>query len=361
MANPALSRDKKTTKIAVLGAGSWGCTLARLFTLAGKDVSLWSKDADKARRLNENRIIEKPLSIELPSPLEITADLEKCIADKQILVFCCTSQSMRSVASKVKAILKRSSLVDTSQAPGNTIKARDNAMARPVLVSAVKGLEIESFYRMSQILEDILGEFPICSLSGPNLAAEILSGMPAASVIACKDPDVARYVQKELTMPSLRLYSNIDLVGVELGGSFKNVIAIAAGGVDGLCLGYNAKAALMTRGLAEMTRLAVLLGANSNTMSGLAGLGDLIATCAGPLSRNYQLGYNIARGASLSSVEANLGAVAEGVTTAYAVCELALTLNIELPIALQVQSALKEELSPQQAIMNLMTRPLVSE
>ncbi len=343
------------SKIAILGAGSWGATLARVFALAGKEVALWTRDPDKAEKLLSSRHVDKPLSIDLPAAIQISSDLEHCLAGSQIIVLACTSQSMRSVAQLVKAKLKSTSPVGASSRSQGPVP--DN----PVLVSAAKGLELESFMRMSQILEEIFPSLPICSISGPNLASEILKGLPTASVIACKDADVAKYVQSELSTPTLRMYSNTDITGVELGGSFKNVIAIAAGGVDGLSLGANAKAALMTRGLAEMSRLAVTMGARASTMAGLAGLGDLMATCSSELSRNYRVGFMIARGSSPEHALASLGAVAEGVNTARAVCQLATTMSIELPIAMQVESALKGDISPQKAIMNLMTRPLVSE
>ncbi|MBY0356707.1 MAG: NAD(P)-dependent glycerol-3-phosphate dehydrogenase [Candidatus Obscuribacterales bacterium] len=327
-------------KVAILGAGSWGGTLAKILCLSGNQVSLWTRDSQKAANLSQERVMDKPLPFNLPEAIEISADLEKCLHNKEIVLFCCTSQSLRSLAGSVKTALKSE---------------------KPVLVSAVKGLELETFMRMSEILSAVLPELSVATLSGPNLAAEILNGLPTASVIACKEATVARLVQEKLSVPSLRLYWNTDVAGVELGGSLKNVIAIAAGGVDGLELGYNAKAALITRGLAETTRLAVLLGAQPATMAGLAGLGDLVATCMSPLSRNYQLGYKIARGTTLKTAESELKAVAEGVSTTFAVCELAKKLNIELPIAQEVEASLKNEGNPQKAIMNLMTRPLVSE
>lgn len=318
-----------------------------------KDVSLWTREPDKARLLNDTRLIEKPLNISLPANIFISSELEKCLADREIIIFACTSQSMRSVASQVKTVLKCSSPVGGGRS-GTT-------NASPALVSAAKGLELDTFLRMSEILQEVFPDLAVCSLSGPNLAGEILKGLPTASVIACKDASVAKDVQLALTIPTLRFYSNTDLAGVELGGAFKNVIAIASGGVDGLALGTNAKAALMTRGLAEMTRMAVALGAKASTLAGLAGLGDLMATCSSPLSRNYRLGYMIARGSKTREAEAELGAVAEGVNTARALCDLSKKMNIELPIAIQVEAALNGEISPQRAIMNLMNRPLVSE
>lgn len=353
------STEQKAARIAVLGAGSWGGTLARSFALAGKDVSLWTRDEEKAAILRKTRLLDKPLSIDFPSSISISADLEECLDDRQIIVLACTSQTMRSVAHLVRSKLK--CMNPSPVAAGAHGEALKQSANMPVLVSAAKGLELESFLRMSQILEEIMPELPACTMSGPNLALEILKGLPTASVIACKDDAIAKFVQRSLSIPTLRLYSNTDISGVELGGSFKNVIAIAAGGLDGLALGTNAKAALITRGLAEMTRLAVTLGARASTMAGLAGLGDLMATCSSELSRNYRLGKLIARGSSPQEAIESLGAVAEGVYTAKAVCQLAEKMDIELPIAMQVEASLRGDLSPQKAILNLMNRPLVSE
>lgn len=346
--------QESSAKIAILGSGSWGATLARVLALAGRDVAVWSRDEKKAQALSSTRIIERPISVALPDSILISSDLDNCLRGREIIIFACTSQSMRSVAEQVKSRIRCSSTVATA----GTQKA---AADLPVLVSASKGLELESFSRMSQVLSEILPSFPVCSLSGPNLAIEILKGLPSASVIACRDEAVAKYVQTRLSVPGLRMYSNTDITGVELGGSFKNVIAIAAGALDELELGANAKAALLTRGLAEMTRIAVTLGARAATLSGLAGLGDLLATCSSELSRNYRLGKMIARGLSLAEAVQSLGAVAEGVNTATAVCSLAAKMSVELPIAMQVEAALAGEISTQEAIMNLMTRPLVSE
>lgn len=342
------SQSGPVAKIAVLGAGSWGATLSRILALGGRDVSMWCRNPEKSAALNQSRRVETPVVIDLPSSVAVTSDLSESIQDRQVIIFACTSQSMRIVASQVAACSRKGAV--SGGAPG-----------APVLVSAVKGLELGTLLRMSQILQEVLPDHPICSLSGPNLAAEILDGKPTASVVACVDGEVARVVQSSLNLSVLRLYSNKDIVGVELGGALKNVIAIAAGAVDGLNLGTNARAALITRGLAEMSRLAVALGAQPATLSGLAGMGDLVATCSSPLSRNYRLGYQIARGEAPAAAEAGLGAVAEGVSTAYAVVSLARQLGVDMPIATQVEQTLKGECRPDTAIMNLMSRPLSSE
>lgn len=353
----SISQSGQIAKIAVLGSGSWGATLSRILALGGRDVSMWCRNADKAAVLKTTRRVETPLVIELPSTVVVTSDLADCIQDREVILFCCTSQSMRIVASQVAAALRRESPVAVASAAGTSAAGG----ARPALVSAVKGLELGTLMRMSQILQEVLPDLPVCCLSGPNLAKEILDGRPTASVVACTDSEVAKSVQASLNLSVLRLYSNKDIVGVELGGALKNVIAIAAGAVDGLNLGTNARAALITRGLAEMSRLAIALGAQPGTLSGLAGMGDLVATCSSPLSRNYRLGYQIARGEAPAQAEAGLGAVAEGVSTAYAVVSLARQLNVEMPIAAQVEQTLKGECRPDTAIMNLMSRPLSSE
>lgn len=349
----ARSSTEKSSRIAILGAGSWGSTLAKVFASSGKDVALWSRDETKADEINQTRRIEKPLRVELSASIFVSADLEKCLDDREIIILACTSQSVRSVAQLVKTHLSATKPVAAGRGSSTEQKV--------ILVNAAKGLELGSFLRMSQILEEFFPADVICSLSGPNLAFEILHGLPTASVIACKDAKVAKHIQAELTIPTLRMYSNTDVTGVELGGAFKNVIAIAAGALDELKLGTNAKAALLTRGLAEMTRMAVTMGAKASTLSGLAGLGDLMATCSSDLSRNYRLGKMIAHGVTVDSALGTLGAVAEGVNTANAVCHLGEKMSVEVPIALQVETALKGEISPQKAIMNLMNRPLISE
>jgi glycerol-3-phosphate dehydrogenase (NAD(P)+) len=214
---------------------------------------------------------------------------------------------------------------------------------------------------MSEVIEEVIPGYTVASLSGPNLASEILGGKPACAVIGCHWLDQAAWLQGRLSLPNLRLYSNSDIIGVELGGTLKNVIAIAAGVSDGLGLGANSKAALLTRGLAEITRLAVRLGAKPLTMSGLAGMGDLLATAAGPQSRNYKLGLELAGGGTTDGILKEMEVAVEGVPTTYAVCELSKRLGLELPIAAQFEATLKGKSSPEEAIMALMTRPLSAE
>jgi len=329
-------------KISILGAGTWGATLAALFAGAGHDVHVWTQSEAKAAQINSEHRIEKPVAVKFPESVQATDRLGEATTDARIIVFCCPSQSVRSLAERVKT-------------------AGTNADVAPVLLSAVKGLELSSLKRMSEVLGEVLPGLVVAALSGPNLAGEILAGLPAAAVIGCHNLDTAAWLQKVLTAPTLRLYSNADLIGVELGGTLKNIIAIAAGVSDGLKLGANAKAALLTRGLAEITRLAVKMGAKPLTMAGLAGLGDLLATAAGPASRNYILGMELAKGRRTEEILEGLKVAVEGVPTTEAVCELSQRLGLELPIAQQVEDTLKGRSSPEQAIMTLMGRPLSSE
>jgi glycerol-3-phosphate dehydrogenase (NAD(P)+) len=330
-------------KIAILGAGSWGATLAGVFAGAGHEVHVWTRSQDKAAQINNNHCIETPIVVKFPQGVQATDQLNAATNQAKIIVFCCPSQSLRSLAQGVKSV----AALESDQPP--------------VLLSAVKGLELSTLKRMSEVLSEVLPGSLVAALSGPNLAGEILSGLPAAAVVGCQSAETGVWLQSTLTAPKLRLYSNVDLIGVELGGTLKNIIAIAAGVSDGLKLGANAKAALLTRGLAEITRLAVRLGAKPLTMSGLAGMGDLLATAAGPASRNYILGMELAKGRTTDEIIKELGVAVEGVPTTEAVCELSKRLGLELPIAQQVEDTLKGRSSPAQAIMTLMSRPLSAE
>jgi glycerol-3-phosphate dehydrogenase (NAD(P)+) len=334
----------EVAKLAVLGAGSWGATLARTFASAGRNVHLYTRDEDKAEFINSHHLITKPITVDIPENVIASSDLASVVEGARILVFCCTSQSVRELATKVQEILS-----------GLEQKFK------PIIVSAVKGLELSTLYRMSEVILDVIPDIDVCCLSGPNLASEILRGLPAAAVIASSNQATASIIQKELSISKFRLYTNADIIGVEFGGTTKNVIAIAAGASDGLNLGANAKAALLTRGLAEMTRLSVAMGAKPLTLAGLAGIGDLLATCDGAASRNYRLGNLFVKGKALEDIFAEIGAAIEGVPTAKAICELSQRLNIDLPIATQVQAALSGKTSPEGAIMTLMSRPLASE
>lgn len=344
MADKASSDQSRNAKISIFGAGSWGLTLAWLLGNAGHDVVLYTRSFEKAQDLTYAKITA-PVTLELPRCVRVTSDLKEAAQADRLLLLTCTSQTVRQVATSINEVLSG------AEPPKQPL----------IVVSAVKGLELGSLKRMSQVIAECIPNANVCSLSGPNLADEILAGMPAATVISCEEAEIASSVQAILTSKKFRVYTNTDIVGTELGGSLKNIIAIAAGVSDGLKLGANSKAALLTRGLAEMTRLSVTLGGQSKTLAGLAGMGDLFATCSAVTSRNYRLGAAIAGGATARNAESALGVVAEGVTTTFAVCELAKRLNLDLPIASAVESMLEGKTTPIGAIMTLMSRPPVSE
>ena len=353
-------------KIAVLGAGAWGLTLASLWVKRSPahEVVVYCRDQVKAERLRQTRVMDKPRGFSIAQEVLVADSLDQCVKGASVIVFACTSQAVRPLAEQIKPLLAavgHGSLGSLSTLPSLPSIGHGLDDKLPVLVSAVKGLELGSLLRMSEVLQEVLPDQLAAALTGPNLSEEILSGMPAASVVASSDLELARALQETLSASKFRVYANDDLVGCELGGTLKNIIAIAAGSCDGLGLGLNAKAALLTRGLAEMTRLAVRLGAKPTTLAGLAGMGDLFATCGSPLSRNYRVGFELVRGKSLDEILTGLGAVAEGVTTTAAVCELSKRLGLELPIAEQVQSTLKGNSTPAGAIMALLSRPLASE
>jgi glycerol-3-phosphate dehydrogenase (NAD(P)+) len=351
VADNAANSAQTRAQISIFGAGSWGLTLAWLLGNGGHDVVLFTRSPEKAERLSAERSIAEPVKVELPQSVKVTSSLREAASASRLLILACTSQTVRELSLTINDVLSKIS----STAPTfGDVKG-------PVVVSAVKGLELDTLKRMSEVIGESIENANVCSLSGPNLADEILLGMPAATVVSSTNEAIASSVQSVLTSKKFRVYTNTDIVGTELGGSLKNIIAIAAGVSDGLKLGANSKAALLTRGLAEMTRLSVALGGETTTLAGLAGMGDLFATSVAITSRNYRLGLALAKGASAKDAEAALGVVAEGVATTFAVCELAKRLNLDLPIASAVESMLEGKTTPEGAIMTLMSRPPVSE
>lgn len=336
--------------IAVIGTGAWGTTLARLAALEqiraahseatnpGRvaDVTLWEHVPERAREMQWQRMNREYLpGFALPANLLVTADLEEAVRDREIVLVVTPSQRLRANARALAPLL----------APG------------AVVTSASKGLEIGTHLRMTQVLEQELPPgTPIAALSGPNLAREIAEGKPAASVVASQHPEAAERVREALSTPLFRLYTSDDVVGVELGGALKNIIAMGVGGVDAMQLGDNAKASFMTRALAEIARLSLAAGANPLTLAGLAGLGDLIATCSSPLSRNRTLGIELARGRTLDEVLAERKTVAEGVTTTRAALELAAALDVELPITAQIGLVLFEGRPIAESVGSLLAR-----
>ena len=330
-----------TASITVVGAGSWGTTLAMLAAGNGHATTLVARDPETARRLGEARVNERYLpGIALPSQIDVASDPREAVSRAEVVVLAVPVGAMREAARQIAPALRAG-----------------------VVVSVAKGLEQGSLLRMTEVLaEELSGRsVAIAALSGPNLAREIAAGRPAASVVASRDRAAAATVAACFQSSAFRVYTSDDPVGVELGGSLKNVVAIATGIGDGLGMGDNAKAALVTRGLAEMTRLGAACGGNPLTFAGLSGLGDLVATCVSPLSRNRRVGLGLGEGRSLAEALAALGQVAEGVWTAPAAVALGKRHGVELPIAEQVAAVLAGERTPVEAMRRLMEREQTRE
>jgi len=324
------------SRIAILGAGSWGTALAIHLARAGHAVRLWARDEALADRMIASRLNATYLpGVELPADVRPTSSIETAMEDAQFAVVAVPSHGVR-------AVVRRSA----SSIPAHTL-----------IVSATKGLEAETHQRMSQVIETETGSrFPIVVLSGPSFAAEVARGLPAAVLAASSDGQAAARVQDQFRGPGLRLYASDDVPGVEIGGALKNVIAIAAGVVEGIGLGHNAMAALITRGLAEISRLASAEGARRDTLAGLSGLGDLVVTCTGDLSRNRHVGIELGKGRELSHILGDMHMVAEGVRTTGAALALGARHGIELPIAAQMAAVLDGRSSPLEAVETLMGR-----
>jgi glycerol-3-phosphate dehydrogenase (NAD(P)+) len=325
-----------TQTIAVLGSGSWGSALAVHLARTGHDVRLWARDAGLAATMASLR--ENPAylpGLEFPPSLVTTASLADAVAGCEMIVMAVPSHGLRGVVQAAAPVMP----------------------AGVTLVSAAKGLEEGTLLRMSEVLRaELPAAGPIVVLSGPSFAIELARELPTAMVAAGDAPASVEMVQAHFRSAALRVYGSADVVGVEIGGALKNIIAIAAGVVEGLGLGHNALAALITRGLAELSRLAVGLGAQRETLSGLAGLGDLVLTCTGDLSRNRQVGIALARGQSLQEILSRTKMVAEGVKTTAAALALGARHGIELPIAQEMSGVLAGRKAPQDAIRDLMGR-----
>lgn len=330
------------SRIGVVGAGSWGTALSLVLARRrGHSVTMWSHTrlvADAIRQKRENSIYLPGLSV--PDSIGVTTDLEEAVRDAEILILVVPSEHLRGICGAMAPMLTADQLI----------------------VSASKGIEDRTYLRMTQVMGEVLAEhnlaLPCGVLSGPSFAQEVGAGSPTAITIASCNQAVATRVQEEFSSPSLRLYTNDDVVGVELGGALKNVIAIAAGATYGLQLGHNSLAALVTRGIAEITRLAVACGGRRDTMAGLSGLGDLVLTCTGVLSRNRHVGLELGRGRCLKEILADMhGRVAEGVRTTDAALGVARGVGVEMPITEKVAAVLHEKISAKEAMRELMTRP----
>ena len=329
--------------IAVIGAGAWGTALAVTMARADRLVRLWVFEPELAVSMTDTRenTIYLP-SVQIPESVRISNSLRGVLEGATIVIVAVPSHVYRAVISQIAPFVQPDM----------------------VFVSATKGIENQTLMRMSEVIRDVVGavsESRVAVISGPTFAPEIARGEPAALVVASPDGPLRIRLQSELSTPRFRLYTNADMIGVEIGAAAKNIIAIAAGVVDGLGLGSNTTAALITRGLAEITRLAVACGGRRETMSGLAGLGDLVLTSYGDLSRNRRVGVALGQGKKLEEILSSTRAVAEGVRTTQSAVELAHSLHVEMPIAEKMYSVLYEGLHPEDAISDLMERKLKEE
>ncbi|MEV8046707.1 NAD(P)H-dependent glycerol-3-phosphate dehydrogenase [Streptomyces griseoluteus] len=324
-------------RVAVMGTGSWGTAFAVVLADAGCEVTLWARRAEVADTVNSTRTNPGYLpGVELPPGVRATSDATEALGDADFVVLAIPSQTLRANLADWAPLL----------AP------------HTVLVSLMKGVELGSAMRMSEVIEDVakVGPERIAVVTGPNLAREIAARMPAAAVVACTDEEVARRLQAACHTPYFRPYTNTDVIGCELGGAVKNVIGLAVGIADGMGLGDNAKGSLITRGLAETTRLGMALGADPLTFSGLAGLGDLVATCSSPLSRNHTFGTNLGKGMTLQETIAVTKQTAEGVKSCESVLDLARRHGVDMPITETVVGIVHDAKPPVVALKELMSR-----
>ena len=340
MKNPT---DVNDVNIGVLGAGSWGTALANLLGLKGFKVDLWVFEKEVKEQIEafrENKVFLPGFS--LSANLFPSNDITGVVSEKDLVLIVVPSHVMRETAQKICGLLSKET----------------------VIVSASKGIENKTHLTMSAVLKESLPEIPEDSftvLSGPSFALEVARKLPTVVTVASIDKKLAWFVQNVFATPYFRVYTNNDMIGVELGGAVKNVIAIAAGIIDGLGLGLNTRAALITRGLTEIRRLGLKLGANPRTFAGLAGIGDLLLTCTGDLSRNHTVGKKIGEGRKLNDILSEMRMVAEGIKTAKSVYNLSLKLGVEMPISHEIYHILYDDVSPQDALLRLMTRDLKQE
>ncbi len=332
-----------TERIGVIGAGAWGTALSMLLADKGHNVTLWMYEKDLAEetsRTRENRIYLPGFT--LPASIKVTSSMETAVAGKAVILSVVPSHTVRALSRQFAPFLSD----DT------------------VIVSASKGIEIDTLMPLSEVFKDILSKQyhnRLCFLSGPSFAKEVAQKMPTAVALASYDPVIGKKAQEIFSSAYFRVYTNPDVIGVELAGSLKNVVAIAAGVLEGMSYGYNTAAALLTRGLAEMARLGVAMGGNLQTFSGLAGMGDLVLTCTGGLSRNRTLGVRLGKGEKLDDIMKGAKTVAEGVKTAKAARDLARKYNVDMPIVDEVYLILYEGKDPKRAVKDLMARELKEE
>ena len=328
-------------KLTVLGPGCWGLTLAWLLNDNFDEVTIWGRESDLYEDLVVNKHCSKPLEVQLDQKVEITSDLKKAIDGADIILSVVATSGVRPVCEQLKA-----------------------AGIRPdvPLVNASKGLELNTLMRMSEVIKDVLPEQKVVILSGPTLAKEVLQGKPTAASVACEDMQVAEFVQKACNVPNrFRLYTNSDVIGVELGGSLKNVIAIASGFAHSMDLGDNCMGSLLTRGMAEIVRLVTAMGGKTETFYGLSGMGDLIVTCTSMHSRNRRAGILIGQGKTPEEAKKEVGMVVEGIVACESAYKLALKYNVDMPIVTQAHAILNGEINLEDAVNNLMQREKKAE
>jgi len=322
-------------RIAILGDGGWGTTLAILLSNKGYPVTLWGVFDDYTKKIVKTRYNPKFLpGIKISRQIKITSDIKDAVENKDIIVLATPSQHTRSTLKKIVGFFKKSS----------------------IFLSVTKGIEIGSVKRMSEIIHAELGPVKIAVLSGPTIANEVVRGIPTTAVAASTVRQIRKTIQAVFNTKRFRVYTNSDVIGVELGGSLKNVIAIACGVSDGLGFGTNTKAAILTRGVVEISRLGKAMGAKSETFSGISGLGDLVTTCISKQSRNRRVGELIGKGRSLKEICRHMQMVAEGIPTAKSAYALSLKYKIDMPIVKEVYHLLYKQKSPRQAVEDLMTR-----
>lgn len=331
---------EKMAKVSVLGAGSWGTALSLLLCKNGHEVTLWSALEDEVRMLCEKREHESKLpGVRLPEDMKITADLEDSLQDPDVAVLAVPSPFTRSTAHRMAPFVKKGQII----------------------VNVAKGVEEHTLMTLSEIISEEIPQADVCVLSGPSHAEEVGKGLPTTCVVSAEKRETAEYLQGIFMSPVFRVYTTPDILGVELGGALKNVIALAAGTADGLGYGDNTKAALITRGIAEISRLGTKMGARAETFYGLSGIGDLIVTCASVHSRNRKAGYLMGKGYTMQEAMDEVKMVVEGVYSAKAAIALAKKYDIDMPIIEQVNSVLFEDQPAKDAVMELMLRDKKAE
>ncbi|MEG6585702.1 NAD(P)H-dependent glycerol-3-phosphate dehydrogenase [Dendrosporobacter sp. 1207_IL3150] len=329
-------------KIAVIGAGSWGTAMAVMLGQKHDKVMLWARNEQLVKTINETRQNDCYLpGISIPKSVVCTNDLDIAVTEAQIIVLATPSRAVRDTVQKIANCMQEDAII----------------------VTAAKGFELETNKRMSEVIADVVPAFKdrIVVLSGPNHAEEVSMEQPSATVVASSNITVAEKVQETFMMPYFRVYTNPDIVGVELGGALKNIIALGAGIIEGLGFGDNSKAALMTRGLAEIARLGTAMGADTLTFAGLSGIGDLMVTCTSRHSRNKRAGILLAQGKTVAEIESETCMVVEGIRATSAAYNLAKKYNVEMPITEQTYKVLYEGQSPREAVLDLMTRGRTQE